>query len=168
MTASTQESTPRSSDPCAVNITVTAPTNYTGSWLISPTGGNFSGTCGSNFQVPFPATTLGILQQGNMLTVTPSGGSYPGSPALTGTEDTTPGSFTVRSNTPQENPMMGNCSIQIATSHTLRLTFTAPNVATVSWTKIYDATATCGMASCAPCSCIAGGTTAGAFNAIKM
>ena len=167
VTASTQESTPRTSDPCAVNVTVTAPNNYTGSWLISPMGGNFNGTC-TRFTVPFPATTLGILHQGNMLTVTPSGGPYPGSPALTGTEEPTmPGTFTVRSNTPNENPG-GTCALSIATSHTLRLTFTSPTVITGNWTKVYDASNVCGMASCVPCSCIAGGMTNGAFGGIKQ
>jgi hypothetical protein len=169
VTASTQETTPRTSDPCPVNITVTAPNNYTGSWLISPMGGSFSGTCSSNFTVAFPSTTLGILHQGNLLTVTPSGGSYPGSPSLTGTEEPTmPGSFTVRANTAPENPMMGSCNLNIATSHTLRLTFTSPTVVTGSWTEVYDATGTCSMVSCASCSCVAGGSTNGVFNGIKQ
>ncbi|MBL8958200.1 MAG: hypothetical protein JNK82_45930, partial [Myxococcaceae bacterium] len=167
--ASTQETTPRVSDACETAVTVTTTRNYTGSWLVSPMGTSFSGTCSSNFSVPFPATTLGILHQGNMLTVSPSGGSYPGSPALTGTEEPTmPGTWFVRANTPQENPAMGACNLQLATSHTLKLTFTAENVVTGTWTKVYDGSANCSMVSCTPCSCIAGGATNGVYNGVKM
>lgn len=167
VTASTVETMPRVSDPCVTNVTVTAPRNYTGSWLISPTNGNNMAGC--PFTVPFPATTLGILHQGNMLTVTPSGGTYPGSPALTGTEDAQmPGTWQVRANTANENPGGTNCNLSIATSHTLTLTFTSATVVTGSWRKVYDATASCSMISCAGCSCIAGGATNGPFNGIKQ
>jgi hypothetical protein len=121
---------------------------------------------GCPYPVPFPATSLAIYHQGNMLTVTPSGGTYPGN-ALTGTEEPPPAAphtFVVRATTPNET----QCSLSVATSHSVRLVFSSATLVSGAWTKIYDATGSCTMASCANCSCAAGGATTGAFNGIKQ
>lgn len=156
----------RASDPCTTNITVTAPPNYSGNWIISPTASSFNGSC--PFSVSFPTAVVGVfhLQStdggADFLVVTPNGGSYPPNNELSGYEEMS-GSFLATKATPNETPG-GTCSSSMATAHRLRMTFTSPTAVTGAWTKTYDG---CGS-GCLSCNCVAGGATAGAFTGFKQ
>jgi hypothetical protein len=153
----------RSSDPCTTSVTVSDPINYSGNWLISPTGSGFQGPC--PFSVSFPTAVLQIYQSANpdggadLLTVTPSGGTYPAGYPLTGTEST-PGNFVVSAMTGNETPG-GACSMPMQTVHTIHLTFTSAMAVSGNWTKTYN-----GCVDTCPttCNCLAGGPTAGTFS----
>lgn len=162
----------RSSDPCTTSVTVTPRIDRSGVWLLSPSSSMFSGSC--PFTVPFPSTATTLAQATNpdagedIMTANPTGSNYPAGFPLTGTEDpTTPGMFVLRAMTPNESPG-GTCSLSIAVTHVLRLSFSSATSGSGSWTKVYDATASCTMASCASCSCVAGGSALGAFSAARQ
>lgn len=153
----------RMSDPCTVHVTVNDPINYTGNWLISPSGSNFSGNC--PFTVDFPTASLALFQSANpdggadVLTVTPNGGTYPSGHPLSGVEST-PGTFVVSAQTGTENPG-GACNLALNTKHTIHFTFGSATAVTGSWTKQYDG---CVDSSCLQCNCTAGGPIPGAFS----
>lgn len=153
----------RVSDPCTRMITITPPLDYSGTWILSPGAGNFTGTC--PFPVSFPTASVSIFHGPNpdggadVLVVTPNGGTYPAGNELRGTEET-PGNFVVTRSTPNENGS-GSCAMSLTTRHSIRLTFTSGMDVTGNWTKIYNA----GQVTCG---CVAGGSTNGAFTGFKQ
>jgi PKD repeat protein len=153
----------RMSNTCVTNITVTSPPNYTGTWILNPTGSNFSGNC--PFSVGFPTASVSIFHDMatdgglDVLTVTPNGGNYPAGNELRGPEDM-PASFPLVRMTPNENGG-GSCAMSLTTEHHVRFTFSSATQVLGSWTKIYNAGQTM-------CSCVAGGSTNGAFTGFKM
>ncbi len=152
--ATTEDS--RVSDPCVVNVTVAAPANFAGNWLLNPSTPNLTGC--TRFGVGFPAATLSIVHNGNTLTVTPAGNGWPAGQTLTGTEDpppAAPGNFTVRVTLPNESK--GTCGQEIP-EHSLVMTFNAaasPMSVNGTWRIVYTNTPACTMQSCADCNCVA-------------
>jgi chitodextrinase len=153
----------RMSDPCMTSITINDPINYSGNWLISPTGNGFQGDC--PFSVNFPTASLAIFQSANpdggndLLTVTPQGGTYPSGYPLIGSESA-PGVFVVTAMTGNETPG-GQCGLPMQTEHTIHLTFNSAMSVSGSWTKTYNG---CVDTSCLACNCTAGGPSAGTFS----
>jgi hypothetical protein len=155
----------RMSMSCSKTVMVTAPANYTGTWIVSPGGGNFTGQC--PFSISFPTASLSLFHTANsdggpdLLVVTPNGGTYPSGYPLSGTE-ASPGSFLVTANTPDESP--GGCGQALQTAHSIRLTFSSDTQVSGSWTKTYNG---CG-GGCLQCNCVAGGPTNGTFTGFKQ
>jgi hypothetical protein len=160
----------RMSDPCMTSITISDPINYTGTWILSPASGNLTGC---PFSVGFPSASISVFQTsnpdggGDILTVTPNGGTYPSGYPLTGTESTSsPGTFVVKTSSgPTEDPG-GTCSLNLTTSHTIHLNFTSATAVSGSWTKAYTG---CYDVSCnTACNCTAGGQPSGNFTGFPM
>lgn len=152
----------RASDPCTINVTVAAPANYAGNWLLNPASSNMTGC--TRFAVGFPAATLSIAHSGNTLTVTPSGNGWPAGQVLTGTEDAppaAPGNFTVRVTLPNESK--GTCGLEIP-EHSLAMTFNStanPMTVNGTWRIVFTNTPACTTAACADCNCVAQGAYSG-------
>ncbi len=154
----------RVSEPCIRMVNVITPPDYTGTWILSPTG-DFTGNC--SFQVTFPTASVSVVHvqstDGGLdsLVVTPNGGSYPSGNELRGTEETIgSANFLVTRNTPNENGG-GACAMSLTTSHSIRFRFTSATDVGGHWTKVYNA----GQVMCG---CVAGGSTNGAFTGFKM
>jgi PKD repeat protein len=152
----------RVSDACTTNVTVTAPANFSGSWLLNPTSSTLSGC--TRYSVPFPATNLNITHSGNTMGVVPSGNGYPSGVTLTGTEDpppASPGNFVVRANLPDE--IKSTCNTETrADSLTMTFNSTAnPMSVQGTWRIVYTSTPACTMSACLPCDCVAQGTFSG-------
>jgi PKD repeat protein len=145
----------RMSDPCMTSITISDPINYSGNWLISPTGNGFQGDC--PFSVSFPTASLAIFQSANpdggndILTVSPMMGTYPAGYPLTGTEGA-PGVFVVNSKTSDETPG-GSCGDPMQITHTIHLTFSSATAVTGTWSKFYNG---CVLQCPTSCDCTAG------------
>jgi PKD repeat protein len=152
----------RTSDPCTVNVTVTAPVNFTGSWLLNPASGTLTGC--TRYSVGFPATTLAVTHTGNSVSVVPSGNGYPASQTLTGTEEpppASPGTFIARGTLPDENK--STCGTETR-QDSVTLSFNGSNnppTVQGTWRIVYTSTPACTMASCLPCDCVAQGQFSG-------
>jgi PKD repeat protein len=151
----------RVSDPCTVNVTVAAPVDFSGTWLLNPTNASLAGC---PFGVAFPAATLGLVHTGSNLAATPAGGGWPSGQTLTGTEDpppAAPGNFTVRKTLPIES--RPGCGTE-EPAHSVSLTFNAtanPMSVTGTWRIVFSTNPACTMASCINCNCVASGTFSG-------
>ncbi len=156
----------RMSDPCTRTVNVTALADYSGTWILSPSG-TFSGNCPTVWgggTVNFPTGSVQVFHGQStdggpdFLIVTPNGGTYPTGNELRGNEES-PGNFLVTRMTPNENGG-GSCSSPLTTQHSIRFTFSSDMDVTGNWTKVYNA----GQVMCG---CVAGGSVNGAFTGFK-
>lgn len=152
----------RASDPCVTGVTVAAPPNYSGSWLLNPASGSLSGCV--DFTVPFPAATVTTVHAAATdggsasLTATPMGGSWPAGNSLTGVEDpppAAPGTFRLRKTLPNET--RGACGV-VNREDSLEAAFTTGTSVMGTWKILFTATSCLGSgAGCVPatCNCVA-------------
>jgi PKD repeat protein len=166
VTATTDDA--RVSDPCTVNVTVAAPVNFSGTWLLNPASASLGGNC--PYSTGFPATHLNLVHTGNSIDATPTGNSFPAGQVLTGTEDpppAAPGNFTVRKTLPNEQK--AGCSNTggpsgVDPAHSVSLTFNStanPMSVSGTWRIVYSTNPACTVAQCINCNCVATGTFSG-------
>ena len=153
VTATTADN--RTSDPCTTTVTVTAPVDWSGNWLLNPASGSLSGC--PDFSVAFPSATLQVVHNGTSMTATPTGAGWPLGNTLTGMEDPPPansGTFRLRKTLPNET--RGACGV-VQREDSVEANFLGSNV-TGTWKIVFTATMCLGSgAGCVPatCNCVA-------------
>jgi PKD repeat protein len=138
----------QTSDPCTTPVTVTAPVNYSGAWILNPASSNLMGC--SQFGQSFPAACLAITQCGTSMTATPSGNGWPGGVTLAGAE-CAPGTFSL-AGTITTPTTMGGCSTAMPTE-AVNLTFTSPTTATGTWRVLYQFSCVTAESCSLQCNC---------------
>ncbi len=153
VTATTADN--RTSDPCATAVTVTAPPDYSGSWLLNPAASSLSGC--ANFTVAFPSATLQVVHTGSTMTATPTAAGWPAGNSLTGMEDpppAAPGTFRLRKTLPNESRPA--CGV-MQREDSIEASF-AGTLISGTWKIVFTATSCLGSgAGCVPatCNCVA-------------
>ncbi len=148
----------RESDPCTVGVTVTAPLDFTGTWVLNPGASSLTGC--SRFGVGFPASHLSVTHGATSMTAAPSGNGWPSGTVLSGMEEPPPspgGTFRLRVVAPQVDRTSSGCG-PVAPEHSVELTFTNATSATGTWRVIHDFACVGGGGCNVSCNCVASGT----------